>query len=399
MLAQCRKLFWITLCACLPCAAIQAQTPLGEGPWYIETAAPALHIKVSVLARGIAHPWGMAFLPSGNILIAERAGQFRLLQTAENVLTAVSGSPEIDTASTGGLMDIALHPDFANNRLVYFTYVKSGVPPTGESYYSTTALARGKLNLQEDGLTDVEDIFVADAWSSSPGGHGSRLLFAPDGTLFMSSPFRRDMDGPQDRMSHIGKLLRLNADGSVPQDNPFVSAAGVLPEIWSLGHRAMEGMAFHPLTGELWTTEHGPQGGDEVNIIQPGNNYGWPLVSYGRDYDGSRLGPLPGPQGLQEPHMLWVPSIAPSGTMFYTGDEFPEWKNNIFVGSLMTARLAGTGHIERIEPDESGGLKRERLLTELKQRVRDVRQGPDGRLYVLTEEADGALLVLEHTDQ
>jgi aldose sugar dehydrogenase len=375
--------------------AIAQQNQLGEGPWYYETSSPALKIKVSIVARGISHAWGMAFLPSGNVLIAEKAGQFRIIRDGELDATPVSGSPQVQVASTGGLMDVVLHPEFADNRLVYFTYLKNDVPPTGAEYYATTVLGRGRLNEAETAVENVEEIFVADAWGTQPGGHGSRLRFAPDGTLFMSSPFRRDFDNPQNTLSDISKLLRLNDDGSIPTDNPFVGMEGFLPEIWSIGHRAIEGITFHPVTGELWASEHGPQGGDEVNIVQKGGNYGWPVVSYGRDYDGSRVSQIPWREDMLQPELFWVPSIATSGMMFYTGDKFPDWQNHLFVGSMMVARLPGTGHMERIEFSELGEQKREWLLDDLHQRIRDVQQGPDGLIYVLTEEEDSALLVIE----
>lgn len=371
------------------------QFPLAAGPWYYDTNSPASKLKVSVIARGIDNPWGMAFLPSGNILIAEQAGQFRLIRNGLLDSEPLPGAPVVQVASSGGLMDLVLHPDFAQNRLVYFTYVKNAEPPAGAAYYATTVLGRGRLNAAETAVENVEDVFVADAWSVQPGGHGARLRFAPDGTLFMSSPFRRDIDNPQNPLSDISKLLRLNDDGSIPSDNPFVGRDGYLPEIWSIGHRAIEGIVYHPVTGELWASEHGPQGGDEVNIIQKGGNYGWPVVSYGRDYDGSRVSQVPWQEGMIQPELFWVPSIATSGMMFYTGDRFPEWQNDLFVGSLMTARVAGTGHVERIEFNENGEQKREWLLGDLKQRIRDVQQGPDGLIYVLTEETDGALLVIE----
>ena len=374
---------------------VLAQDGLGDGPWYFDTYAPSGRIKVSVVARGITNPWGMAFLPSGNILVAEKPGGFRLIRPGQMTPDVVAGSPEVQVASGGGLMDVVLHPEFASNRLVYFTYVKNAEPPSGTGYYATTAMARGRLNEAETALENVEDVFVADAWDPTPGGHGSRLRFAPDGTVFMSSPFRRNFEKPQDPMSDISKLLRLNDDGSIPRDNPFVGREGYLPEIWSIGHRAMEGLAFHPVTGELWASEHGPQGGDEVNIIVPAGNYGWPVVSYGRDYDGSRVSPQPWQPDMLQPEIFWVPSIATSGLMFYTGDRFPQWRNDLFVGSLMTARMPGTGHIERINFNENGEQRRETLLRELRQRVRDVQQGPDGLIYVLTEETDGALLVIE----
>lgn len=368
--------------------------PLGEGPWFYNTYVPAGRIQVSVVARGIDHPWGMAFLPSGNILIAEREGRLRIVRDGKLDPAVIPGVPAVAPGVTG-FMDVVLHPDFADNRLVYFTYVKSGTPPQGAEYYATTVLGRGRLNTAETALENVEDLFIAQAWSVNAGGHGARLLFAPDGTLFMSSPFRRDLPQAQNPLSHISKLLRLNDDGSVPADNPFVGKAGYLPEIWSIGHRAMEGMTFHPVTGALWTHEHGPLGGDEVNIIEKGGNYGWAAVSYGRDYDGTRVSATPWQEGFLQPELIWVPSIAPSGMMFYTGEHFPQWQNHLFVGGLMMARMPGTGHVERIEFNDNGEQRREWLLGDLKQRIRDVQQGPDGLIYVLTEEEDGALLVLE----
>ncbi|MDT8399166.1 MAG: PQQ-dependent sugar dehydrogenase [Pseudomonadales bacterium] len=381
---------------CTPLFAQFAKSlKLGEGPWFFDTGSPVTRIKVSVLVRGMAHPWGMAFLPSGNILVAERAGAFRIIRDGVLDPEPVAGAPAVAEAASGGLMDVVLHPQFNSNRWVYFTYVKAGPIPPGASYNATTVMARGRLNEQETALTEVRDLFIAEAWGTAPGGHGSRLRFAPDGTVFMSSPFRRDFENPQNPMSHISKLLRLKDDGSVPADNPFVGTEGYLPEIWSLGHRAIEGLVFHPQSGELWASEHGPQGGDEINIIARGANYGWPLVSYGRDYDGSRVSAVPWQEGMQQPELFWVPSIATTGMMFYTGDRFRQWQNDLFVGSLMTGRIPGSGHIERIEFNEYGEQKRERLLLELHQRVRDVQQGPDGLIYVLTEEADGALLVIE----
>ena len=387
----------ITLAVGLVISVVANAQPvvLGEGPWYYETASPTAHIKVSVLARGISNPWGIAFLPSGNILIAEKAGAFRVIRNGELDPAVVEGSPEVQVASSGGLVDVVLHPDFNENRLVYFTYVKNDTPPAGAEYYATTVMARGRLNEAETAIENVEDVFMADAWGTAPGGHGSRLRFAPDGTVFMSSPFRRDMENPQNPMSDVSKLLRLNDDGSIPADNPFVTREGFNPQIWSIGHRAIEGITFHPVTGELWASEHGPQGGDEVNIIRKGGNYGWPEVSYGRDYDGTRVSQVPWAEGMIQPELFWVPSIATSGMTFYTGDKFPQWQNDLFVGSMMTARVPATGHVERVEFNEIGEVKREWLLEDLHQRIRDVQQGPDGLLYVLTEETDGALLVIE----
>lgn len=369
--------------------------PLDQGPWVFDTYSPSSKIKVSVVARGIAHPWGMAFLPSGNILIAEKAGDLRIVRKGKLDSQPVTGTPEVQVASSGGLMDVVLHPDFENNRLVYFTYVKNAEPPKGENYYATTVLGRGRLNKSETAIANFEDVFIANAWHAAPGGHGSRLRFAPDGTVFLSSPFRRDPSKAQDTLSGISKLLRVNDDGTIPADNPFVGNEDYLPEIWTIGNRCIEGIVFHPVTGELWTHEHGPRGGDEVNIMRKGANYGWPVVTYGRDYDGTILSEQPWRSDMVQPELFWVPSIAPSGMMFYTGDKFPQWKHNLFVGSLMTGGIPGTGHVERVVFNENGDQQREWLLGELKQRIRDVQQGPDNLIYVLTEEDDGALLVIE----
>jgi glucose/arabinose dehydrogenase len=221
------------------------------------------------------------------------------------------------------------------------------------------------------------------------------LVFAADGTLFMSSSHHRDPNGPQDPMNDVGKILRLNDDGTIPKDNPFVGKTGYRPEIYSLGHRTVLGLTLHPTTGALWETENGPQGGDEVNIIQRGKNYGWPLVTYGHDYDGTPLNERPIPPGMTLPVLFWVPSITTSGLTFYTGDKFSAWKGNLFVGSMTVGRVGGTGHVERIVFNEKGEQKRESLLVDLHQRIRDIRQGPDGLLYVLTDEEAGALMKIE----
>lgn len=387
-------LLLLTLMAIVTSAEAQ-QFPLGAGPWTFNTYSPNGKIRVSVVTRGFSKAFGMAFLPGGDILVAEAKGNLRVIRKGKLDAAAITGVPQVAAGANAGLMDVVLHPDFVHNHLVYFTYVKAGKLPPGEKYYSTTALGRGVLNAAETALSEVKDVFVADAWSNVPGGHGSRIRFAPDGTLFMSSPFRRDPVRPQDPHSDISKLLRLKDDGSVPSDNPFVGKPGYLPEIWSIGHRAIEGIAYNPVTGELWASEHGPQGGDEVNIIKKGGNYGWPLVTFGRDYDGSKVSATPVMEGMLLPELIWVPSIATTGMMFYTADRFPQWKNNVFVGGLMKGRVPGTGRIERIEFNANGEQKRETLLDDLHQRIRDVQQGPDGLIYVLTEEEKGALLVIE----
>ncbi len=289
-------------------------------------------------------------------------------------------------------MDIALHPD--DDRIVYLTYTKA-IEFEGEPA-RTVALARGRLD--GGALTDVQDIFVAKGVDD--GIAASRLLFRPDGTLLMSVGgayvFANTGDYAQDPGTHFGKLLRLNDDGTAPTDNPFVGNAQFLPEIYSMGHRNQLGLAFHPETGALWASENGPQGGDEVNIIRAGGNYGWPIASYSRQYRGDWVTATPWVEELESAEVLWWPSIAPSGQVFYTGDHFPAWQGDLFVGSMMVGRMFRTGHLERIVFNADGEeVRRERLLEDLKQRVRDVRQGPDGYIYVLTEEDDAVLLRLE----
>jgi aldose sugar dehydrogenase len=382
---------------------------LGDGPWTYTTSERATRIKVSVVTKGLSHPWSMAWLPNGDMLITERAGQLRIIRNGVLDPTPIAGVPKVQAGGTSGLLDIALHPKFATNGLVYMAYNTSkpveaatgqapAAPPArggrgGPASVYSTGLARGRFDGKA--LVDVKEIFVAEPYMALSGGDASRLLFAPDGTLFMSSSHHRDEKGPQDPMNDAGKILRLNDDGTIPKDNPFVGKAGYRPEIYSIGHRTVLGLAFHPTTGALWETENGPQGGDEVNIIQAGKNYGWPLVTYGHDYDGTPLNERPIPQGMVLPMVFWVPSITTSGITFYSGDKLAAWKGNLFVGSMTVGRVGGTGHLQRIVFNEKGEQRRESLLTDLHQRIRDVRQGPDGLLYLLTDEDAGALLKIE----
>ncbi len=375
-------------------AQTPANTPvdtLGAGPWTYETYERNTHIRVSVVTKGLSHPWSIAFLPSGDILLTERPGRLRLLHDGKLDPEPIQG---ISGLSIDQLFDIALHPDFANNHFVYLTYIKKAPKPDGsKGYWATTALARGRFEGHE--LKNVEDIFVADAWEPLQGGDGSRVIFARDGKLFFASSHRRNEKLPQDPNSDVGKILRLNDDGSIPKDNPFVGKGGHKAEIFSLGHRTVLGLTLNPQTNELWETENGPQGGDEVNIIRAGKNYGWPLVTYGRDYDGKKFSPTPWREDMEAPELFWVPSITTSGMTFYDGDRFPAWKGNLFVGSMTVGRLPRTGHIERIVFNENGEQRRESLLTDLKQRIRDIRQGPDGLLYLITDENAAALLRIE----
>ena len=374
--------------------AQQAANVLGDGPWTYTTSERNTRIRVSIVTKGLSHPWSIAWLPDGNMLVTERQGRLRMIRNGVLDADPIAGVPQVQAGGTSGLLDIALHPKFATNGLVYLAYNKSGPKPSGGagSVY-TTALARGRFDGKA--LVDVKEIFIAQPWTALSGGDASRILFAPDGTLFMSSSHHRDPEGPQDPNNDVGKILRLNDDGTIPKDNPFVGRAGYRPEIYSIGHRTVMGLAFHPTTGALWENENGPQGGDEVNIIQPGKNYGWPLVTYGHDYDGTPLHERPAPPNMVLPTIFWVPSITVSGIAFYTGDRIPAWKGNLFVGSMTVGRIGGTGHLERIVFNEKGEQRRESLLADLHQRIRDVRQGPDGLLYLLTDENAGALLRIE----
>ena len=359
--------------------------PLGAGPWVFDTAEQH-KIRVSVVTNGLSHPWAMAFLPDGGMLVTERPGRLRFVRDGVLDPHAVSGVPQVRTDGNGGLMDVALHPQFADNRLVYLTYTK----PVGNGM-GAPALARGRL--EAGVLTDIRDLLVTDAFEGNSGLNG-RVAFGRDGKVYMSTGGNVG-NVAQDPTSLRGKILRLNDDGSVPRDNPFVGHADYRPEIYTLGHRNTLGLIVQPDTGVLWNHENGPNGGDEINILLPGRNYGWPVVSFGRDYSGARLYE-PTHEGMETPLVVWLPAIAAAGMTVYTGDEFPAWKGNVFVGSLRQGGIPGTGHLQRIVFNEkTEELRRESILTELRQRIREVREGPDGLLYLLTDEDDGALLRIE----
>ena len=374
---------------------------LPDEPWIMNTHLIP-EVKVSVVARGINRPWSLAFLPKGDMLITERGGALRLVRDGVLVDEPIAGVPDdVLARSLAGMMEVAVHPHFADNGYVYLTYTRQVSGREG-----TVALVRGRLD--GNSLVDVEDVFVAEPWGGSIAA--ARLAFVPGEDIMymtMGGAFGADLvDGTQsffghaklaqDPNSHAGKTLRLRLDGSVPDDNPFVGKEGHKPEVYSMGHRNQMGLALHPETHQPWTTEHAPQGGDELNAIEAGRNYGWPVVSYGRHYNGVRISERFWAEGMEEPAIFWLPSIAPSGLMFYTGDAFPEWKGNLFAGALMTGRMPNTGHLERLIFSEAGEeLGREWLLKEIGKRIRDVRQGPDGFIYVVTDETDGALLKLE----
>jgi glucose/arabinose dehydrogenase len=374
----------------------QQNPELGSGPWIFGNGAD--RIRVVPVARELVHPWSLAFLPDGNLLVAEQNGKLRLIRDDALESEPVWTSP-LAGESNDALKSVAVHPAFAENGLVYVAYAKQ------EGELNTLAIARGRL--EDASLEDVEEIFVADAWETG-GNLGGRILFGPDATLYITVGDRDRLccigtDDPSLRLkaqalqNDVGKTLRIRDDGGIPADNPFVGRGDARPEIFTYGHRNGYGLSFNPETGELWQAEIGPMGGDEVNILIAGHNYGWPLVSTGRNYTGTLVSDEPWARpGMDNPRIHWVPSISPSSILFYTGDKFPEWRNNVFVGALTTRRLVRIAFNQPSQAERRVGL-----LTELDARIRDVAQSPDGYLYVATENsfggstADGMVLRLE----
>ncbi len=348
----------------------------------LPASAQTSQIRIDTIAEGLENPWGLAFLPDGRMLVTERPGRLNLV-SKEGEVSKIGNTPDVVARGQGGMLDVALHPDFAQNRLVYLTYSEAGDGGSG------TAVARGKLSGDGKLLEDVEVIFRQTPKVAGNGHFGSRLAFAPDGKLFVTLGERMAYrEKSQDLGTTFGKVVRVNDDGSVPDDNPFVGRDGALPEIWSYGHRNPQSAAINPATGALWTVEHGARGGDEINIPEAGKNYGWPIISYGVNYDGSKIGEGTEKEGMEQPAKYWDPSFAPSGMAFYTGDLFPGWKGDLFIGGLKN------GELVRVDIDNGKPGDDERLLTDLGERIRDVRQGPDGALYVLTDSSDGKLLRL-----
>jgi glucose/arabinose dehydrogenase len=364
--------------------------PLPKSPIDVESAEER-NLRIVVVTDALQQPWSMAFLPDGSMLITERAGRLRIVRSGVLDPTPVAGVPRVQPGGPRGLqglMDVALHPRFAENHWVYLAYHK----PTGEGDDGATTLARGVWN--GTGLVDVRDIFE----SGATGTEASRITFGRDGSLYLtiSAPGSPDVSRAQDPDDYAGKVVRLHDDGSIPSDNPFIGRRGYKPAIFTMGHRNGAGVAMNPETGELWETEQGPSGGDELNILRSGHNYGWPIVSYGRAYWGARVSRRPSTEGMDDPIVVWLPSIAITGMTFYMGDRFPHWKRNLFVGGLRQGEVPRTGQIQRIVfNDRWEELRRETMLMNLGQRIRDVREGPDGLLYVLTAEEHGALLRIE----
>lgn len=351
-----------------------------------ETASKHQDFKVVTVAQGLEHPWSVAFLPNGSFLVTERQG--RLLRVYEDGRkTQIKGITAVYHHGQGGLLDVVLEPDFKDNGYVYFSY--AAADPQDEDL-ANTEVARGRLSLTQNRLTAIEVIFKAHPKVEGTNHWGSRLLFAPDGTLFVTLGERFDYKNEaQSPNNNLGTIVRINPDGSIPDDNPFADGKNGRPEVYSYGHRNPQGLALHPQSGEIWEHEHGPQGGDEINILKSGANYGWPAATFGISYWGFKISDKTSIDGMEDPILHWTPSIAPSGMAFYTGDKFPHWHGDVFVGAL-----AGK-HLRRVDLDGSEIIGQQELLTENRERIRDVRNGPDGYLYVLTDEDDGRLLRLE----
>lgn len=340
-------------------------------------------VRVNTIAEGLENIWSLAFLPDGKMLVTERAGRMRIVTPDGKLGEPLQGLPPIYNQGQGGLLDVVLAPDFATSKKIYFSYSEPGEKGTSSTAVSSAILDGNKLE-------KVTRIFSQKPKVESNNHFGSRLVWAPDGTLFITLGERySEKDKAQILDNHQGKVIRINADGTVPQDNPFVKTPGALPEIWSYGHRNMQGAAINPLTKKLWTGEHGPQGGDELNIDEAAKNYGWPVITYGENYGGGKIGEGTHKEGMEQPVYKWVPSIATTGFIFYTGNKFPQWKNNILLASLKEQTLV------RLVLDGDKITKEERMLkNELGQRLRSVIQGPDGLIYLVTDESKAKILQL-----
>ena len=341
-----------------------------------------VEVIVETVARNLQNPWGLAFLPDGRMLVTERPGRLRIADADGSLSEPLQGVPRVAARGQGGLLDVALDPNFAQNRLVYLSFAED----RGEGR-AGTSVARGRLSQNGTALEAVQVIFRQEPTHTGNNHWGSRLVFDRDGNLFVTLGDRFDLrNQAQNPANHLGKIVRIKSDGGAAPNNPFLNREDAKPEIWSLGHRNLQSAALHPTTGELWTVEHGARGGDEVNIQQKGKNYGWPVISYGVDYSGAKIGEGTKKTGLEQPVYYWDPSIAPSGMAFYTGDKFPAWRGSILVGAL-AGKL-----VSRLETNGNRVTGEERMLQNLGERIRDVRQGPDGFVYLLTDSRDGRIL-------
>ena len=365
------------LCACF----IFNQPVLANESFSSEKHSYSLETVIS----GLDHPWAVEFLPDGRILVTELPGKLRIIENGKLLPEPVSGLPEIRATGQGGLLDVALDPEFESNQIIYISYAGQGIGGIG------TEVAKARL--VNNALVDLKTIFVLSPKSDNGRHFGSRLLFADDGTLFITTGDRGDRSRPQNLDDHAGSLIRINKDGSIPEDNPFIGKENVKPEIYTYGNRNIQGIAIHPDTRDIWSVEHGPQGGDELNLMKPGLNYGWPVITYGKNYViGTSIGEGTEKEGMEQPVHYWVPSIAISGMLFYQGDVFPEWKGNAFVSSLRYGELA------RLEMKDNKVVKEERLIEGAVNRIREVKEGPDGFLYIITDERDGKLIRIKPAD-
>jgi glucose/arabinose dehydrogenase len=344
--------------------------------------SPSGNLNVETIATGLANPWALAFLPDGRLLVTERAGRMRIVTRDGKLSPRIEGLPPILARGQGGLLDVVLDRNYAQNKTIYFCFADP-VDGGGRTSLASAKLADGEAPK----LEDLKIVFRQDGPLSSGNHYGCRIVQMPDSTLFLTLG---DHYGPRDQAqnlaNHIGKIVRIRPDGSAPPDNPFVNRQGAKPEIWSYGHRNSQGAAINPASGKLWIHEHGPRGGDEVNIPQAGKNYGWPVIGYGIDYSGARIHEGTQKAGMEQPIIQWTPVIAPSGMAFYSGDLFPQWKGNLFIGGLATRVLV------RLELSGEKVVKEERLLENLSERIRDVRSGPDGALWLLTDNTAGRIL-------
>lgn len=366
----------------LSCLSI-AQIPTAQAGETQDFNSGDYALRAVTVASGLRHPWGMTFLPDGRMLVTEREGDIRIVTMAGDKSPPLKGVPEAYVSGQGGILDVTLDPAFPENNLVYVSFSEPGPGGAG------TAVLRASLDLEGEALKEGEIIFRQEPKTNGGRHFGSRLVFAPDGTLFITVGERGERERTQDFTINRGQVVRINPDGTVPTDNPFVGVAGRRPEVWSYGHRNPQGAVLHPQTGRLWTVEHGARGGDEINRPEAGKNYGWPVISYGRHYSGGKIGDGTHKAGYEQPLYYWDPSIAPSGMTFYTGNALPEWQGDLFVGSLKFGLLV------RLDMDGDRVMAEERLLEGLDDRVRDVRQGPDGLIYLLTDDYDGRILRLE----
>jgi aldose sugar dehydrogenase len=360
----------------LSCERGSAQGPANRSP---QPRSTDTVVTAETFASGLANPWGFEFLPDGRIIVTERPGRVRLVSTTGQLSAPLAGAPTVAARGQGGMLDVALDPNFAQNRIIYLSFSEPGDDVAG------TSVARARLT--DTALVDVKVIYQQTPKVRGGGHFGSRIVFGTDGTMWVTQGDRQGYrDRAQELSSGLGKVVRINTDGTIPRDNPFVGRSDVRPEIWSYGHRNMQGAALNPRTGKLWTIEHGAAGGDELNHPEPGKNYGWPVITYGRDYNGRSIGEGAVREGMEQPVYYWDPVIAPSGMLFYTGDRYPGWQGSLFVGSM------SPGGLVRLELQGDSVVKEERYLGDLRERIRDVRQGPDGLIYVITDAGDGRIL-------